>query len=215
MILLCSATEFEIKPTLDWLASHDIADIQTFITGVGAPSTMYMVMKAIMQDKPQLIIQAGIAGSFKKDINKGSVVIVESEQWCDLGIEDNEQFLDLFDMGFAKPNELPYSNSLISCQFHQTGIEHLQKVKAVTANTAHGNEQTINKIISKYNPDIESMEGAAIAHICAMENIPFIQIRSISNFVEARNRNNWDIPLAIKNLNIELRELLLKNNFYR
>jgi len=214
MILLCSATEFEIKPTLDWLASQDIADIQTLITGVGAPSTMYKVMKAIMHNKPQLIIQAGIAGSFKHDIYKGNVVIVESEQWCDLGIEDNEQFLDLFDMGFAKPNELPYSNSLIPCQFHQTGIEHLQKVKAVTANTAHGNEQTINKIISKYNPDIESMEGAAIAHICAMENIPFIQIRSISNFVEARNRNNWDIPLAIKNLNFELMELLKKLLLY-
>ena len=34
------------------------------------------------------------------------------------------------------------------------------------------------------------------------------KIRSISNYVEKRNKLNWDIPKAIANLNIELNKFL-------
>jgi futalosine hydrolase len=39
-----------------------------------------------------------------------------------------------------------------------------------------------------------------------MLQIPCIQLRSISNYVEPRNRSNWNIPLAIKALNDYLLE---------
>jgi futalosine hydrolase len=45
------------------------------------------------------------------------------------------------------------------------------------------------------------MEGAAFFYACRQFNIPCLQIRAVSNYVEKRNRDNWDIPLAIKNLN--------------
>jgi futalosine hydrolase len=34
-----------------------------------------------------------------------------------------------------------------------------------------------------------------------MENVPYIQLRSVSNYIEPRNRASWKIPLAVKNLN--------------
>ena len=34
-----------------------------------------------------------------------------------------------------------------------------------------------------------------------MMQVPFLEIRSISNHVEPRNRAAWDIPLAIGQLN--------------
>ena len=39
---------------------------------------------------------------------------------------------------------------------------NLNHVKAITVNTVHGNEDSISKIINRLNPDIETMEGAAI-----------------------------------------------------
>jgi futalosine hydrolase len=45
------------------------------------------------------------------------------------------------------------------------------------------------------------MEGAAVFYVAQQEKIPALQIRAISNLVEKRNKDNWDIPLAIKNLN--------------
>ena len=52
------------------------------------------------------------------------------------------------------------------------------------------------------------MEGAAFFLACLLSEVPFLEIRSISNFVEPRNREAWDLPLAIDNLNVALIELI-------
>ena len=53
------------------------------------------------------------------------------------------------------------------------------------------------------------MEGAAVFRVCNDFNIPCMQIRSVSNFVGERNKKNWNIDLAVKNLNLYLKKLLL------
>ena len=75
-------------------------------------------------------------------------------------------------------------------------------------NTVHGNMASIEKVIKKYKPEIESMEGAAFFYVCEKENIPSIQLRAISNYVERRNKDNWNIPLALQNLKLALEKLL-------
>jgi futalosine hydrolase len=69
---------------------------------------------------------------------------------------------------------------------------------------ATGSVGTRAKLVNKYDPDIETMEGAAFFYICARECIPFISVRAISNMVERRDRKKWNIPLAIDNLAIKL-----------
>ena len=51
------------------------------------------------------------------------------------------------------------------------------------------------------------MEGASFFYACEQAGILGIQIRSISNMVERRNKDNWQIGLAIKNLNDTLIQL--------
>jgi futalosine hydrolase len=87
-------------------------------------------------------------------------------------------------------------------------LKNLRQVDAVTVNTVHGNEKSIKSVKRKYNPDIESMEGAAFFYVCMMEKIPCIQLRAVSNYVERRNKNSWNIPLAIRNLNVVAFDLL-------
>jgi futalosine hydrolase len=40
------------------------------------------------------------------------------------------------------------------------------------------------------------------------ENIPFVQIRSISNYVGERNKQKWKLKEAVQNLNKELIRLV-------
>jgi futalosine hydrolase len=77
----------------------------------------------------------------------------------------------------------------------------LRKVKGITVNTVHGTQQSINDIKKRLNPITESMEGAAVLYCSEKEGIPCLQVRSISNYVEPRNKDSWKIGLAIKNLN--------------
>ena len=53
------------------------------------------------------------------------------------------------------------------------------------------------------------MEGAAVFKVCKEMKVPCIQIRSISNKVERRNKENWDLDLAISNLNMEIEKIFM------
>ena len=41
------------------------------------------------------------------------------------------------------------------------------------------------------------MEGAAAAHICALYEVPFLEIRGISNLVADRDRGSWQVDRAV------------------
>jgi futalosine hydrolase len=82
-------------------------------------------------------------------------------------------------------------------------------VNAITVNTATGSETTRDRLVKKFNPDIETMEGATFFYICRREKLPFLALRSVSNIVEIRNKSNWDIKLAIRNLAEKLNEVFL------
>ncbi|MNH40683.1 Futalosine hydrolase [compost metagenome] len=66
---------------------------------------------------------------------------------------------------------------------------------------------SIAKALKLFPAEVESMEGAAFFYVCLSEGVKCVQLRSISNYVERRNRESWNIPLAIKNLNAELKRL--------
>ena len=90
------------------------------------------------------------------------------------------------------------------------GLIDLKKVRGITTNKSHGRATSIAEIKSKFNAQVESMEGAVVLYVCSWFGIPCIQIRSISNFVEPRDSAQWNIPLALEKLNISIKEVLSK-----
>ena len=44
------------------------------------------------------------------------------------------------------------------------------------------------------------MEGAAYMYACKMLELNGFQIRAVSNYIEDRNRANWEIEKALENL---------------
>ena len=187
-------------------------EISLLVAGVGSVSTAWALKQWFsINEKPDLVINGGIAGSFKEWFNIGDVVLPVTDCFADSGIEDGENFITLFEAGLALADEFPFRNGLIYADsVYCTRMKGLLKpVNAITVNTATGSEITINKLLRKYNPDIETMEGATFFYICAREKIPFLALRAISNRVEPRNKSNWKIALAIDNLSEKLNEVLL------
>lgn len=187
-------------------------EIRQLVTGLGSVSTAWTLKDWLSENQaPDLIINGGIAGSYKDDINIGDVVMPVSDCFADAGIEDGESFLTLFESGLAGKDDYPFSSGMINCgnQYSEKIIKIIKPVKAITINTATGSEITKERLIKKFYPDIETMEGATFFYICKRENLPFLAIRAISNKVEVRNRNNWNIPLALKNLSERLKEIIV------
>jgi futalosine hydrolase len=61
-LLLCSATELEIKPTIEYLKQTNNQIVDILITGVGLTAATYALTKKLLTKKPDFILQAGVAG---------------------------------------------------------------------------------------------------------------------------------------------------------
>ena len=122
-----------------------------------------------------------------------------------------KNFLLLSEAVLTGADEFPFRNGLIHADpgYVERLKDMLKPVNAITVNTATGSEATRNKLVKKFNPDIETMEGATFFYICSREKIPFLALRAISNKVEPRNKNNWNIALALNNLSEKLNEVFL------
>jgi futalosine hydrolase len=187
-------------------------DLHFLVTGVGSIATAWSMKQWLeVNGKPDLAINAGIAGSFSDKIPVGEVVLPISDCFADSGIEEGPDLITLFEAGLMDPDAFPYKSGQLHCDNMYTDkIKTILKtVRAITVNTSTGSESSKIKLMGKFNPDIETMEGATFFYICCKDKIPFLAIRSISNKVEARNKNNWNIPLALDNLSEKIVKILL------
>ncbi|MFT3910539.1 MAG: futalosine hydrolase [Ferruginibacter sp.] len=200
-ILCVAATEFEIAP---FLKARPAADF--LITGVGAPMAVYHIAKRLQQIDYDMVIQAGIAGSFVPSLKPGQIVFVQQDHFADLGISEQTHFSTLFEKGFANENEFPFSNGRLENHEPLMDIFPIEKVNGITVNTVTDNAAIIKQLSAKFQPAVETMEGAALHYVCLLEKIPFVQLRSISNYVGERDKSKWKMKESIENLN----EALLK-----
>lgn len=197
-ILLVAATKMELEH-LEKLGIKDSShQFKLAVGGVGLVATTYAIMKEISWSAPDLIIQAGIAGSFTPLIPTGAAVVVEKEIVADLGVYEKSVYQDIFQMRLVEKNTLPYQEGCL-VNPHTTLIEKtsLLRVSAVSVNEITTDEKRRSLFLNSYHADIETMEGAALHHVCILQQIPFVQIRGISNRVGERNKENWKINEAM------------------
>lgn len=185
--------------------------VSFFITGVGSYAMMYNLTTLLQKEKFDIIINAGIAGSYDETIKIGDLVFIESEEIGDLGIDNNGTFNTLFDENFIGKNDPPFSEGKLICK-HLNLVKNYNyhQVKSLSANTVGGEQNRINRIKEKFDVQVENMEGAAFFYVCILNNLEFVEIRAISNFVEPRNKENWQIMKAISNLNESLKIIILE-----
>ena len=204
-LLVVAATEFEIAP---FISQNTVADI--LITGVGSPACTYALTKRLQQTKYDFVVQAGIAGTFKNSFPLGHTFFIKNDVFADIGIYENERFFTLFDKNFADPNAIPYQNGRLENSLENTF--NVATANSITVNTVTDNFSQTTVFTKKYDPDVESMEGAAFHYVCLQENVPFLQLRSVSNFVGERVKTNWIMKESIESLNTNLIKIVHQLN---
>lgn len=224
-ILIVSATWMEVKLITDELKytgkksqilKHyqlDNLKLDFLITGIGSTFTTFNLTRTLLQRSYDLVICVGIAGSLSPELRIGEVVNVTTEEFADLGIENNGEFLTLFESGFINENEPPFENGILKAA-KSDGLIPLTKVHGVTINKSHGISASIEELNHKFSAHIETMEGAAVFYVCNQLNVPCYQIRAISNYLLPQEMLRWNIPLALENLKDSVLKMLRKMPVY-
>ena len=209
VILIVAATALEIHPLLQqyqqgkFPSSPDI-----LISGIGLTATAFALTKQISIKRPDFVIQAGIAGSFDRSLPLGTVVAISKDCIADQGVTEKSSFKTIFDLQLAPANQFPYSKGWLVNRPEVLNKAGLKKVTAVSVNEITTSRKKIEAYSTQFNPIVESMEGAAMHYVCLMEGIPFLQIRSISNYIGERDKKKWKLKESVTNLNNQLYKLL-------
>ena len=123
---------------------------------------------------------------------------VVEDQFSEELVEDGDDLKTYHEIGLRDEDEAPFVKGVLNNSY-QT-VSGFKKVNAITVNQVHGNDFSIQRIKERLNPHVESMEGAAFFYTCNQMEVPTVQLRAISNYVEKRNREAWEVGLALNNL---------------
>ena len=189
-ILVVAATDAEIAGI-----AGAARGVEFLITGVGMVATAARTSRALARTRYDVALNVGVCGSFDRALPPGSVVHVVSDRIAELGAEDDDAFLTLDEL--ALPGEQVFVNASPP---DSAPLKLLPAVNGITVNTVHGSERSIAAVVRRFAPQVESMEGAAFMCACLMSGVPFAQVRAVSNIVEKRNREAWQMGEAIGTL---------------
>ena len=211
--LLIAATTKEIEPFLAWLNAQpagkkdNLPDV--LITGIGLTATAYHLTRQLQLKKYDLVLQTGVAGCFDKKLSLGSVVVVKKDAIADQSVIELKQLKTLFDLKLVPADQFPYTKTwLVNPYTDLIKKTKLKQVKGISVNEITTSKQKMAFYEANFNAVTESMEGAALHYTCLMEGVPFLQIRSMSNYIGERNKKNWNMKESIVNLNKALINLV-------
>ena len=186
------------------------------VSGTGKTNAAHAATVLIREYSPRLLVNFGVGGAYPPaGLALGDVMVAESEIYGDEGVRDSDGFHGAEYMGipFLQRGRKKYYNefaldrglsrrALASASSVFKGADEARKVGAgrfITVSTCTGTRERAAELGQKWGAICENMEGAAIAHICALYGIPLIEIRGVSNIVDERDKAEWDLGLASRN----------------
>jgi futalosine hydrolase len=200
-VLVLAATPIE----LDLIRSSK-ADV--VVTGIGAVNAAHALTRYLAgKPRPSFVIQTGIAGAYvPAGIAVGSVVLADTEIYGDLGVLTPLGWRPMEEIGIpvvdatasapARFNYFPLDPALVSRAAAAAGPAVARTGKFLTLSQVTGVRALGDVLYERFGALCESMEGAAAAHVCALHDVPFLEVRGVSNLVEDRDRAKWRIKEA-------------------
>lgn len=153
-------------------------------SGIGKVNSAMITQHLIDKYNVDLIISSGCAGSLTEDLNVLDVVIPQYVTYHD--------FLPERVMRYSVPDEgnINVDESLRNI-FKQI-VEQMEGVRYVETPICSGacyvtDNKTSKNIVDKTGATVVDMESASIGHVARKNNIPFITIRTISDFADGND----------------------------
>lgn len=179
------------------------------ISGMGKTNAAHAVTVLIEKFSPSCIVNFGIGGAYPSSgLEVGDIAVAEKEVYADEGVllKDGLHSFEITGVPLLKVrsrryyNEFPADKRLCRLAFKASGrVGNFSSGVFLTVSACTGTRKRAGELAAKFSPVCENMEGAAIAHICRIYGIPFVEIRGISNIVEDRDMKKWDLALASEN----------------
>ncbi len=178
-------------------------------SGIGKASAAHAAGLMIRDYSPSLIVSFGIGGAYPSSgLKTGDLAVAATELYADQGVllKDGFHTLEAIGIPTVSTGRRRYFNEFPSHKtFSRKALQAARRVSDASAggfatvSTCTGTRKRALEIERRFGVICENMEGAAVAQICCLYGVPFVEIRGISNIVEDRDTNKWQMKLAAEN----------------
>ncbi len=188
------------------LAGREVA---LCVGGMGKANAAHAATLLITRFSPEALLIFGVGGAYPSAGAKvGDIAVAKVEIAGDEGVLTPAGYKDAEYIGIPL---LKTATSVTYSTYHASEPLLKQAKKAfaavahdgtahegpfVTLSTCTGTTARAREIEDRHHGLCENMEGAAAAHIALCHNVPWIEVRGISNIVEDRDLKKWNIPKA-------------------
>jgi futalosine hydrolase len=191
-------------------------------SGVGKANAAAGALLLLEVLRPEAVICFGSAGVYPgQDLRIGDLLLASEEVYGDEGAATSAGFLDMQDLGLPLAeragetwfNRFPADPDLLA-QAQRLLVRDMGRQRRVavgplvTVSTCSGTVAAGVLLAERTGGLGENMEGAAVAQICARLGVPWLEIRGISNLVEERAPERWDLPAATTVAQLAVRAVL-------
>lgn len=226
MIALIAATSLESEQLCSLLAASDplpggfpvfhgflgAHEVRLVISGVGKANAAAATALLLAQVLPSLVVSFGCGGAFPESgLHLGDLALATAEAYGDEGVETPQGFLDMKSLGFSFLEqaghpaifEFPVPSPwlrLAQVRLADTAQRRrcrLHLGRFVTVSSCSGSNLRSAAISARSHALCETMEGAAVAQMCAAFGRPYLNLRGISNLTSDRDLRCWDLPRAV------------------
>lgn len=158
-------------------------------------------------------IMVGCGGAYPDcGLKVGDIAIAKDEILGDDGVLSPSGFLNLEQLQFAQvttttpalyhrfPCDKAWFDMAVPLlqRYAKTNYISCDAGSFVTVSTCSGTDAAAQTMQRRTGGIVENMEGAAVAQVCAQYQVPFSEIRAISNIVEDRDMAHWDLRGAME-----------------
>lgn len=173
-------------------------------TGIGPTSTAINLTRFLERKQPQAVLMIGCGGCYPHSgLRIGDLALATEEIFGDLGVMTEQEFEPLEEMGITITPP-PVQRIQLETAFQQSVAtllgQEIDKQSCqlhcgpfVTVSTCSGNPQLSSELETRTGGCCENMEGAAAAQACALYQVPFLELRGISNPTGTRDPELWDL----------------------
>ncbi|GAA2013674.1 hypothetical protein GCM10009839_05590 [Catenulispora yoronensis] len=176
--------------------------LTVIVTGAGPAAAATGAAWVLATEPYELALSVGIGGGFAPRAPIGSVAVSTRVVAADLGADSPDGFLPVEELGFAPRVEQPDErwSKRIATALSEAGLNVVTGT-VLTVSTATGTAARTEELARRH-PDAvaEAMEGFGVASAATMAELPFVEIRAISNTVGPRDREAWRIGAALEAL---------------
>ena len=163
------------------------------VTGIGPVEAAVATARALATATPSAVINAGIGGAFDGRAAVGDAVAIETDHLAELGLEDGTVLGPL--PGGARLVSRADSDFVLLeiCRNFGARIGSAITVATITSTRARADD-----LATRFEAEVEAMEGFAVLRAAALAKIPALELRGISNRVGPREESGWDFDAGAR-----------------